>query len=247
MYDNDPKIKGTNISANELVENVRDAIIENYVKNPKKRRKRKSHKILDSIISLDYNNTNKYGGEILLGTSDNRKILVAPGNYGEHPEDSIVDFKLDIAKDPDSLYKKLFWTLKQSNNSDVKIPFREFNVDNDIKIPSNSQDYYNENYKYTLGELQNAILASASKQNSVVLYQGNIFINGKCYSSYTGHLENMAKIAFLQKEIEELKEEIKNLKDNTVKVHEDSSWKDISICKVGNGNSDDKTIYVYDN
>lgn len=104
------------------------------------------------------------------------------------------------------LSKKLFISVS-TNNTESSAPGTK--ITEDITAASRASRPYelssaditstNSLYKYSPVTMENARVKSGdSLRNSIVLYKGNIFINGRCYGTYTGYLENRQQIAALQ-------------------------------------------------
>lgn len=120
--------------------------------------------------------------------------------------------------------KKLFNTLVVDKSEEDIKPYEAIPVgypgnDTGIGLTKEQKDDVNGLYKYSSKGFQYGLIHSGTDMtNSVVLYKGNMFVNGKCYGSYTGHLENKSaitdlsiKVDGMNKAISEQDEKINNL------------------------------------
>ena len=164
---------------------------------------------------------------------------------------------------------KSFFTNVNYSSDEIKptCPYHDiYQRYNNGKIEINKsfdvKDVHDDDYQYYETVLNNIKEYSKGKKQ-LFFYRGNLFANGECYGSYTGHLENLAKINILynrineqdeiindlKETIENLKETVENLKSTSIQRSELLTDSELQYLWTGTEeelqkiNKDNKTIY----
>lgn len=155
--------------------------------------------------------------------------------------------KYPLADKLASIDKKLFYQIQSTDTENVQ-PYNAIGTD----YPGNStgqgltnaeKTNMNSLYNFSGPTLDKCLLASGTTlNNSIVLYKGNLFINGKCYGTYTGYLENKSEIvnlAIRMKAVEERLATIESILSGSSIYRSDLLGSNPNLTYLWNGDTSD--------
>lgn len=161
-----------------------------------------------------------------------------------------IEEKFPIADQVALLNKKLFNQIQSTDTENI-LPYNAIPVnypgnDTGHGLTNEQKNDMNGLYNFSGPTFDKCLVASGTTlYNSIVLYKGNLFVNGKCYGTYTGYLENKSEIvdlAIRMKRVEERLENIENILSGSSIYRSDLLGSNQNLTYVWNGDTSD-----YDN